>query len=223
MLSPVRIPEKITGQNTAIRFTEAFFSAYNFRHGKKVSAEPYYRHEEETYEEDEFLNAFYSVPTGEESHLAEVYKTAIYNAKRSVTISTPYLIPDEGITDALISAAERGVNVRIVIPGIPDKRAVYEVTLTIAEKLKEHGVNVLKFNAGFIHVKNTVIDGKYLLCGSGNMDYRSLYLHYEIGVFGKSRKLAAEAEKDVLSGASEYAAYAPGIAGRALKILAPFL
>ncbi len=203
--------------------TEAFFSAYNFRHGKKVSAEPYYRHEEETYEEDEFLNAFYSVPTGEESHLAEVYKTAIYNAKRSVTISTPYLIPDEGITDALISAAERGVNVRIVIPGIPDKRAVYEVTLTIAEKLKEHGVNVLKFNAGFIHVKNTVIDGKYLLCGSGNMDYRSLYLHYEIGVFGKSRKLAAEAEKDVLSGASEYAAYAPGIAGRALKILAPFL
>ncbi|PWM71711.1 MAG: hypothetical protein DBX59_08205 [Bacillota bacterium] len=203
--------------------TEAFFAAYNFRRRKKESPEPFYRKKEDVLENGEFLNAFFSVPTGEESHLAEVYKTAIYNAKKSVTISTPYLIPDEGVTGALISAAERGVKVQIVIPAIPDKRAVYEVTLAIAEKLKAHGVSVLKFNAGFLHSKNTIIDGKYLLCGSGNMDYRSLYLHYEIGVFGKCRRLAADAEKDVLNGAVEYAGYAPTLKARAFKIFAPFM
>lgn len=201
---------------------EAFFSAYNFRRGKKESPEPYYNRKAAP-AEGEFLNAFFSAPTGEESHLAEVYKTAIYNAKKSVTISTPYLIPDDGVTNALISAAERGVEVRVVIPAVPDKRAVYEVSLVFAEKLKEHGIAVLRYAAGFIHCKNTVIDGEYLLSGSGNMDYRSLYLHYEIGLFARCRRLAEAAEKDILEGAENYAGGEANLKGRALKILAPFM
>lgn len=203
--------------------TEAFFAAYNFRHRKKESPAPFYRHTADEETEGDFISAYFSVPASGESHLAEVYKTAIYNAKRSITISTPYLIPDDGITVALISAAERGVKVRIVIPGIPDKKPVYAVSLSVAEKFKKHGVQVLKFNAGFIHSKNTVIDGKYLICGSGNMDYRSLYLHYEIGIFAKCAQLAAAAEKDVLDGATEYAEYSAGLKGKALKIFAPFM
>ena len=115
------------------------------------------------------------------------------------------------------------MEVRVVIPAVPDKRAVYEVSLVFAEKLKAHGIAVLRYAAGFIHCKNTVIDGEYLLSGSGNMDYRSLYLHYEIGLFAKCRRLAEAAEKDILEGAENYAGGEANLKGRALKILAPFM
>lgn len=201
--------------------TDAFFAAFDFGRRKKADPREYYA-QHRPLAGEEFVCSFHTVPTDGESPLAEIFKTAIYNAKRSVTVCTPYLMPDEGVTSALISAAERGVKVRVVIPGIPDKKAVYAVSLTVAEKLKEKGVSVLKYKYGFIHAKNTVIDGKYLLCGSGNLDYRSLYLHYELGIFAKCARLAAQAEENVLSDAAEYAERAEW-KGKALKVFAPFM
>ena len=202
--------------------TEGFFTAYDFGRRKKERYERYLNRAKPAADGGE-LRTFVSAPTRGVSRLAEVYKTLVYNAKKSVVVSTPYLIPDDGVSSALAAAAARGVEVSVVIPGIPDKKTVYAVTLSVAEKLKKRGVNVLKYKKGFIHAKNTAVDGRYAVCGSGNLDYRSMYLHFETGVFVKSAKLAKMVERDILKDAAPYEEKAAGVKGKLLKVFAPMM
>ncbi|MGN0975867.1 MAG: phosphatidylserine/phosphatidylglycerophosphate/cardiolipin synthase family protein, partial [Gemmiger sp.] len=115
-------------------------------------------------------------PTGE-----DVYLNLIKNARQYVYITTPYLIIDDEMQRELSMAARRGVDVRIVTPGIPDKKLVYRVTRSYYADLATAGVRIFEYTPGFVHAKQFVADDEVATCGTVNLDYRSLYLHFENG------------------------------------------
>ncbi len=117
-------------------------------------------------------------PVGE-----NVYLGMIGAARDYVWIMTPYLIIDEPMEQALCRAAMSGVDVRIVTPGIPDKKVVYENTKSYYPNLLAHGVKIYEFTPGFLHAKTFLCDDRCATVGSVNLDYRSLYLHFECGVW----------------------------------------
>ena len=107
----------------------------------------------------------------------------IYKAKKSVYITTPYLIIANEMVTALCAAAKGGVDVRIITPHKWDKWYVHVVTRTYYQVLVESGVKIYEYTPGFMHAKTFVVDDLYGVVGTINMDYRSLYLHFECGVW----------------------------------------
>ena len=129
-----------------------------------------------------YVQPLASGPGGRDDHLIEsAFINMIASAKRSVCITTPYLILDNEIQTALAHAALSGVDVRIIIPNIPDKKIVYFTTKSFVPMLMKAGVKVYKYTPGFIHAKTVIIDDDCAFIGTCNMDYRSFYLHYECG------------------------------------------
>lgn len=112
-----------------------------------------------------------------------VYINMINHAKKYVYIFTPYLIIGSEMQEALIIAAKSGVDVRIIVPGMPDKKLVYLITESNFAPLAKAGVKIYKYTPGFIHAKCFVVDDEVATVGTINLDYRSLYLHFECGVF----------------------------------------
>ena len=117
-------------------------------------------------------------------NLAEhVYMQILNHARRYVYITTPYLILDNEMLTAICLAAQSGVDVRIITPYVPDKWYVHMVTRSHYKQLLEAGVRIFEYTPGFIHAKQCVCDGETAVVGTINLDYRSLYLHFENGVF----------------------------------------
>ena len=148
------------------------------------------------------LNNGYVVPYGEnplddETIGEDIYLNIINNANKYLYIFTPYLIIDSNLVIALILAAKRGVDVRIVIPGIPDKKMVYNVSKSYVDPLLKGGVKVYKYTPGFIHSKVFVSDDIRATVGTLNMDYRSLYLHFECGCYFENVDVIKDIKKDV--------------------------
>ena len=112
-----------------------------------------------------------------------VYLNLIKSAKHRFYAATPYLIISDEMTRELGLAAKRGVDVRIITPGIPDKKLIYKVTRSYYAGLAMQGVRIYEYTPGFIHAKQTFCDGVAATVGTINMDYRSLYHHFENGVF----------------------------------------
>ena len=112
-----------------------------------------------------------------------VYLNLINRARRYVYLTTPYLIVDDSVNTALCIAAKSGVDVRIMTPHIPDKKIVFEVTRAHYGPLLEAGVKIYEYTPGFVHAKNFAVDDKFGTVGTVNMDYRSLFLHFENGVW----------------------------------------
>ena len=106
----------------------------------------------------------------------------IKNAKHEIFFTTPYLIITDEMSRELRMAARRGVDVRIVTPGIPDKKMVYQMTRSYYSELARNGVRIYEYTPGFIHAKQCVCDGESATVGTINMDYRSLFLHFENAV-----------------------------------------
>ena len=114
---------------------------------------------------------------------AAVYHNMIAKASRYLYITTPYLIIDDDMTSALCIAAQSGVDVRIITPHIPDKKIVFELTRAHYQILLESGVRIFEYTPGFIHAKTFACDDRFGTVGTVNLDYRSLYLHFECGVW----------------------------------------
>lgn len=127
----------------------------------------------------------------------DVYLNIINSAKDYVYIMTPYLIIDTDMINSLLRAAKRGVDIRIIVPGIPDKKIVYTLTTSFFKVLHEGGVKIYKYNSGFVHSKVFVSDDVRSVVGTINMDYRSLYLHFENGVYMEEIKEIKRIKKDV--------------------------
>ncbi|MDE7264947.1 MAG: phosphatidylserine/phosphatidylglycerophosphate/cardiolipin synthase family protein, partial [Clostridia bacterium] len=123
-----------------------------------------------------------------------LYAHAIANSKRCVYITTPYFCAGEKLCSALAFAAERGVDVRVIIPHVPDKKYAFELSKASAEKLIARGVQFYEYTPGFMHSKSMVCDDS-LFIGSYNFDYRSMRLNYECGV-ALDGKVADDAERD---------------------------
>lgn len=98
-------------------------------------------------------------------------------------ITTPYLIVDNDLCTSLENAALRGVDVKIIVPHIPDKKLVFHLTRSFYERLMRAGVEIYEYEPGFIHAKSYLVDDEYAMIGTINLDYRSLVHHFENGVW----------------------------------------
>lgn len=146
-----------------------------------------------------YVQPYTDNPLDDEAVGETVYLNLISKAKRYVYIMTPYLIIDDTMNTALCNAAKSGVDVRIITPGIPDKATVFELTRAHYEALLEAGVGIYEYTPGFLHSKNFVSDDLYGTVGSINMDYRSLFLHFENGVLLFGTPAVAGLRSDFLS------------------------
>ena len=143
----------------------------------------YYRSRREGPAVEGFCQPFEDGPLNNPDNPVEaVYLQLIASAKRMLYITTPYYAVEESIQEALCIAADAGVDVRLMIPAIPDKKLVYLVAETYWGDLLRHGVKIYKYTPGFVHAKSVMADREAALIGSTNMDYRSFQLHYEDAV-----------------------------------------
>ncbi|MBR4702193.1 MAG: cardiolipin synthase [Oscillospiraceae bacterium] len=129
-----------------------------------------------------WVQPYVDSPLDDEPVGRTVFLQLINRARRFVWIMTPYLIVDEGMAEALTNAAKSGVDVRIITPGIPDKPYVYELTRANYGPLLEGGVRIFEYSPGFVHSKLFLADDVSAAVGTVNLDFRSLYLHFEDGV-----------------------------------------
>lgn len=143
----------------------------------------------------------YVIPYGDcpldDDKLGErVYMDILYRARRYVHIMTPYLILDGETETALKYAAERGVEVALILPGIPDKRIPYALAKTHYASLLESGVKIYEYTPGFVHAKVFVSDDREAVVGTINLDYRSLYHHFECATYMYETGCISDIEAD---------------------------
>ncbi len=150
------------------------------------------------YQTDGYVLPYADSPLDDETLGEQVYLNVIANAKDYVYINTPYLIIDNEMATALTLAAKSGIDVRITTPHVPDKWYVHLVTRSYYRQLIEGGVKIYEYLPGFIHAKSFVSDGTVGVVGTTNLDYRSLYLHYECGVWMYKSKAVLQLKKDYL-------------------------
>lgn len=135
-------------------------------------------------------------PFGKDRVGENVYLNMIKNAKTYVYITTPYLIITDEMRRELTLAARRGVDVRIVTPGIPDKKVTYSMTRSYYAGLVKHGVKIYEFTPGFMHAKQWVCDDEISAVNTINMDFRSLYHHFENGTLIYDREVAVKVRQN---------------------------
>ena len=145
-----------------------------------------------------YISPYGETPLDEEIAGQNIYLNIINQANDYIYISTPYLIIDTDMMNALSLAAKRGVDVKIIIPGIPDKKIVYSLSESYAELLIKEGVKVYKYTPGFIHAKVFVSDDQKANVGTINLDYRSLYLNFECGMYMENVECIKEIKEDMI-------------------------
>ena len=143
-----------------------------------------------------FVQPYSDSPLDGERTGENVYLNLIKGAQEYVYITTPYLIIDDEMKRELTMAAERGVDVRIVTPGIPDKKLIYSVTRSYYAGLATRGVRIYEYEPGFIHAKQFLADGEIAAVGTINLDFRSLYLHFENGCLFYDCLAVADVKRD---------------------------
>lgn len=126
-----------------------------------------------------FVQPYGDSPLDGENVAESTYFNVLHSAQKYVYIMTPYLVVDNEMLTSLCLAAKNGVDVRILTPAIPDKWYVSLVTKSYYKRLLEAGVRIYEYTPGFVHAKMYVSDDQVAIVGSANMDYRSLYLHFE--------------------------------------------
>ena len=180
----------------------------------------------------------YMMPYGDsplnDHKIAErVYMDIINKAKDYVYITTPYLILDDPLRVALRYAAERGVDVRLVLPGIPDKNAIWALSKSHYKNLMDAGVKVYEYDPGFIHSKVFISDDIKAVVGTINLEYRSLYHHFECAVYMHGTSCLPDIKADMLDTIEKSRLVVPAkiyngktmlnLKGHLLKLVAPLL
>jgi len=143
-----------------------------------------------------FVQAYCDSPLDDEQVGENAYLSVIQGAKKRLQIMTPYLVIDEALTIALQNAAKAGVDVQLYAPGIPDKGYIQLLSRAYYGALAEAGVKIYEYAPGFLHSKVMLSDGKTAVVGTINLDFRSLFLHYENAVVlygtGSVQQVAAD-------------------------------
>lgn len=147
-------------------------------------------------EENGYVAPYGEIPLNGEPVGENVYMNIIKNAKHYVYFTTPYLIISDEMQRELSQAAKRGVDVRIITPGIPDKKLIFQVTRSYYAGLAKNGVRIYEYTPGFMHAKQCVCDGSVATVGTINLDFRSLYFHFENGTFLYQCSAVDEIKKD---------------------------
>ena len=175
---------KLTGR--AVRnFTVMFLEMWNVMGQTDTDYEKYLTAEVDDKSEESagYVQPYADSPLDGEPVGENVYLNLIKTAKKRLYVATPYLIISDEMTRELGLAAKRGVDVRVFTPGIPDKKVIYGVTRSYYSGLVRQGVRVYEYTPGFLHAKQMLCDEDTATVGTINMDYRSLYHHFENGVW----------------------------------------
>ena len=167
--------------NAVWNFTVIFLSLWNYINKKEEDIN-LFKPKISKIKAKGFVQPYDDTPLDEERVSHTVYLNLINKAEEYIYITTPYLIIDDELENALCVAAKSGIDVRIITPFIPDKKLVNEVTKAYYNLLLNSGVKIYEYSKGFIHAKTFLVDGKIATVGTVNLDYRSLYLHFECGV-----------------------------------------
>ena len=164
-------------------FTLMFLQMWNVNRSKMDDFSKYLGLYDRNIRANGFVIPYPESPLNDHKLAERVYINILYSANKYVYITTPYLILDDEIKGALRFAAERGVDVRIVVPGIPDKKAVWALSKSYYKPLIKAGVKIYEYTPGFIHSKVFVSDDTKAVVGTINLDYRSLYHHFECAAY----------------------------------------
>ena len=177
--------------------TVMFLSMWDYLDGT-IAKTDYSRYYPTVWDENAkgYVQPFADNPLDDEAVGETVYLNLINKAKRYVYITTPYLILSSEMLTALTSAAKCGVDVRIITPHVPDKWYVHAVSRSHYQTLIEAGVKIYEYTPGFIHAKTFVVDDDYAVVGTINLDYRSLYLHFECAVWMYQTPSVAQVRDD---------------------------
>jgi cardiolipin synthase len=180
-----------------------------------------------------FIMPYCDCPLDDDKVGEAVYMDILNRASRYVHIMTPYLILDGGMLTALKYAAQRGVEVCLILPGIPDKKIAFALAKTHYKELTDAGVKVFEYTPGFVHAKVFVSDDIKAVVGTINLDYRSLYHHFECATYLYQEECIPDIEQDFRETLAKCAAVTPDtirnekasykIAGSLMKFLAPLM
>ncbi|WP_343348491.1 cardiolipin synthase [Terrisporobacter petrolearius] len=171
--------------DAVFNLTVMFLSIWDFINNTN---DDYLKYKPENYTNEKYLSSGYIQPFDDSPLVNEpigetVYLNLINKAKNYIYINTPYLIIDNEMATALKIASKSGVDVRIVTPHIPDKWFVHAVTKSYYHSFIKDGIKIYEYTPGFMHSKTFVVDDEYAVVGSINLDFRSLYLHFECGAW----------------------------------------
>ena len=184
-------------------FTMMFLKIYDVFSNEKTNYEDFLPHKyhQEEFKSDGFIQPFGDGPAPVyENYIGEnVYLNLINQATKYVYITTPYLIVDHLLMNALENAAKRGVDVKIITPGIPDKKIIYSVTRDSYGSLIKAGVKIFEYKPGFLHAKTIIVDDEISMIGTINFDYRSLVHHFECGCLMINNSSLKEIKEDFLN------------------------
>ena len=182
---------------------------------------------------DGYIIPYGDSPLDEYETGKRVYMDILNTANKYVDIITPYLILDDELLSSIIYASNRGIKVRIIMPHIPDKKIVYYLGRSYYKDLISSGVEIYEFKRGFTHAKMFISDNCKAVVGTINLDYRSLYLHFECACYIYKNKVIEEIQEDYNKTINEsiritekevddYNIMKKTI-GRVLRFLAPFM
>ncbi len=146
--------------------------------------------------ENGFVFSYYESPVHNEHISNGIYIDLLAQATNYVWFYTPYLMIDDSLIEAMIRAARRGVDIRIIMPGIPDKKLVYRISRSYYSSLLEYGIRIFEYEPGFVHAKAVICDDKLCTIGTVNLDYRSLFLHFENNTIFAKCSILEDLKKD---------------------------
>jgi len=179
------------------RFTFMFLEMWNASERQEDTYEKYVRPAGASGPTDGYVIPYSVVPFGPERVGERVYLDIINTAHTYVHIMTPYLILDYQMLKALCYAAARGIEVIIIMPHVPDKKYAFYLAKTYYSELLEAGVRICEYEPGFVHAKVFVSDDVKAVVGTVNLDYRSLYHHFECGLMMYRNSQTAAVEQDI--------------------------
>ena len=185
---------RITGK-AVYSMTQMFLQMWNVTE-KEPEYEKYLQKAEKGSQAKGFVLPYGDSPFDEEPVGETVYMDILNRAKKYVHIMTPYLIIDQSMITALTFAAKRGVDVKLILPHIPDKKFAFALAKSHYKELLKAGVRIYEYTPGFVHAKIFTSDDEKAVVGTINLDYRSLYLHFECAAFLYQVEEIAEIEKD---------------------------
>ncbi len=177
-------------------FTMMFLQMWNIGEKQPESYRPYLTPHILCRKAAGYVVPFGDCPLDDENVGEHVFLDMLYTAKRYMHIMTPYLIIGYELVQAMNYAAKRGVEVELILPHIPDKWYAFQVARTYYPELLESGVKIYEYTPGFVHAKVYISDDEKAVVGSTNMDYRSLYLHYECAALFVNNPSVEDTERD---------------------------
>ncbi len=151
------------------------------------------------YKSDGIIQPYSDTPLDDDAVGENVYMSMLNCAKKYVYITTPYLIITREMMVSLMTAAKSGIDVRVMLPGVPDQKIIFFLSRSYYKDLLKAGVKIYEYTPGFIHSKMFVCDDETAVVGTINLDYRSLALHYECGAFMYKSSVVEKIKKDFLS------------------------